>query len=491
MFEHLTPSGLVRARRQQADLRIHLGVFLAAVLATALLSNINQGPLAEANPPISSGATVVVPSPRDNIRIAAALPQVEIFRFLINTNRAGITLQKLKVYVNGLYDLSVFDRLKLYQNGSQLGAIEKYDEAGNIYYDLDSYLLAPGQNEFYFVLSNDHSVPAGQVIQLSLVAPLSIVLNYQGEVFSPRASYPLVGGTVSFTDHSSLVAYNISPRTRLLAASDEELTLAHLQLAVVEEKVDLQKLVLAYESAGQVDLAGRIFQLYDQDKLITPSTADNKQIVFNLAKPIVLGGDKHQNFIIKSLGLPLGQYTFTVAAAVARGYVTGQEVKLDRPLFLSAADVRPYYLEWGNGTNYNTLSEGWNKIFALEARAHGNQALKINKLSWSVVAQDLSLDGLELWVNDKSYLGKLVLNQDRLAVDLAIPIKIDAQPVQIKLLAKVKDMGPAARLQSYLLSDRQSGADLQRDNIIWSADSKIYNSHLLPDLPLAPVILTP
>lgn len=488
MFEHLTPFSSARRKKQQVSLIAHLGVFLAAVLAIVLLFNMYQGPLAEADRPASFGATVAVSS--EDTRVAAALPQVEVFRFVINASRAGIALQKLKIYVNGLYDSRLFDHLKLYQNGSQLGFIESYDAAGNIYFNLDSYALAPGPNEFYFLLNSNQAVQAGDIIQFSFGGPFSIVLNYQGQIFSPRASYPLSGGSIAFTDQSRIVAYNILPQTNLLALSDEPLTIAHLQLSVPEEKVDLQKLVLSYDTAERPDLATANFQLYDQDRLLASSGADQGQIVFELAKPIVFGADQHQNFVVKALGLPSGQYSFTVTAAVARAYATGQEVGLDRNLFLSAADVRPYYLELTEAATDNSLTAGWNEIFAMTAQAHGDQVLQINRLSWSLQEQDLSLSALELWVNDKSYLTKLQLEQGLLVIDLALPIRVSKPVTSIKLLAKVRQLGQKASIQSYLLNDTAASA-IKNSHLLWSADNKFYTGYQLPDLPLAPVILTP
>ncbi|PWB38446.1 MAG: hypothetical protein C3F02_03770 [Parcubacteria group bacterium] len=488
MFEHLTPLARLRPRRQRTDLRAHGGVFLITLAAIALLFNLHRGPEAVAEP---NDLNASLSAAAADIVLTAATPQAEVFKFVIKTEQSGVELRKLKVNVNGIYDPALFDGLHLFQGQTQLGQIDKYDDHGNIYFSIDHYVLARGLNQFSFILNNQDYVRAGQVIQLALPDKASVVLGYQGHIFYPQATYPVTGGTISFSGQSSLLAQNLPVPNKVIFAVGETADLARFQLLAPDESVELESLALSFESIGASNNLSADFQLYNDENLVGSATAEQGQISFEIIRPLTLVKDQPRQFIIRSAKLGAGVYQWHVSQAGGQGLISGQEVMLSDKLALNSVEIKPYYLEFMAATTDRRLIPGWNEVYNLQVRAHGGADLKIKRLTWSIDLTGLDVNGWEIWVNDKVYLVNLKLSDDRLMADLSLPIKIEAgQTADIKLLAKVKSMEKDAGLRVYLPGDDEPLGGKTSANIWWSAEEEQYNGYQLPDFPLAPAILT-
>lgn len=487
MFEHLTPAKPVKMPRKNGiDFRPYVGLVFVCLIALAFLFSSSRGPVVIAESQ-DYKATVAVDS--SGQAVAVANPQIQLFKFVINTDRAGVSLSKLKIYVNGLYDPSIFDNLKLYNGNTQLGFVEKFDQVGNIYFNPKSYKLASGQNEFHFVLTNNTNIKAGDVLRFILQDSSSIFLSYKGHLFTPRADYPLSGSTVSLVHKGYITGYNLLTSTKLLTSAQDEISLANFQLEAKEEMIDLDELTVEYKAGKGYSLSGQEFQFYQDDKLLAISKADDKKIIFSLDRPIVVGSGNKPSFIIKAVKLPVGNYNFSLVNIKGRGFASGLDVSLAKNLFLSELVVKSYYLQFSRGNEDSALSNGWNNIFDMNVKPKGSYELQLNKLSWSVDTKGLIVSDLELWVDGQKFLLNLKSANNRLVLDLRVPIII-SQDTNIKLVAKIKDIKTTAGLQVFLLSDKNQVLNKKTDNILWSRGDKFYNSYFLPDLPLSPFILT-
>lgn len=487
MFEHLGPKhhSFFISRKATVDWRGHGLLLGLALISAGVLMSAGRAPLVEAG---YSLPLVTVQADRADEVIAAGNPRSEVFRFILTTDRLDIQLEQLRFYVNGLYQADIFSDLKLYHHGSQLGYVEKFDQDGNIYFSFDGYTLDRGINDFNLVLSAGSYLLAGQVLQFNLVDRSSLKLSYQGLVFSASADYPLVGGLVSVIDKGRAAAYKSSADPWLLSPQDFPATLGSFKLVSQGELVDLSQLVFSYQENKNGQLSGHTFYLWRDKKSLASSAAQDGQIIFTLSRPIVLGPDNLVDWSLQGDALPVGKYQFSLSSGQGRGFISGQTIDLNQPLVLSLVEVKPYYLSFSDLSSPNNLHDGWNQIFETQIQARADQTLALKRLTWDLVGQGITWKSLELWVDDKVYLSGLWAD-DRLRMDFAEPLLIN-DSVNIKLLAKVKNLLSPARIQTFLLGDQQDKVEEASDNILWSGGGNLYNGYGLPGLPLSPHVLT-
>lgn len=487
MFGHLWPTRqhTFIGKKTSVDFRGYLLLLGVAAVAALILVSSGRGPIVEAGYQ-SPRATVQVD--RADQSITAYSPQSEVFRFALAVDRPGVYLEQLKFYVNGLYQADIFADLKLYHQGTQLGYVEKFDQEGNIYFSLDDYALNGGANIFDLILSGNASLLPGQALQFSLTDESSILLSYQGRSFRPEADYPLSGGLISVRDKGLVLAYNSSSDQQILLTGDKP-WIAGFKLTSQGELVDLSEISFTYETdVAKEELSNSIFYLWQGEELISPASAQDGQISFDLTRPIVLGPDSVTAWSLQAESLAPGQYAFRLSSIVGKGFVSGQDLSLSEPLAWEELKVRPYYLSFTDLPSQNNLHEGWNQIFETQISSRGTEALELKRLTWALELEGAEGEALELWVDNKAYLTDLTAG-DILRLDFDQPLVIRGS-VNVKLLAKIKNLQAPARSQAYLLSDKEEEVSSESDNILWSAGENLYNSYSLPDLPLAPHVLT-
>ena len=228
-------------------------------------------------------------------------------------------------------------------------------------------------------------------------------------------------------------------------------------------------------------------------KILAQTVAQEEgRIVFNFDKLLVLRPDQKVDFDLHSLGLPKGEYNFYLSSAEANGYASKEKSYLDRELLLSHLEVVDYYPEFSLGDLDEDLTLGWNKIYDLKIKAVGSKDIKLNKLTWSLDLDKVGLSDVELVIDNKVYPVDLILTDDKVVAKFnwQEPLPISNTSTEIVLLVKVKNIEPGANILTYLLSDQEPLAeDGVSANIIWSIEDNLYNSYLVPYLPLDPSVL--
>jgi len=445
----------------------------------------SKGPVSKAAVDLHNAAIVIADS-TDQI-VVVDFSRLAVFNLVIQTSQSGLVLNKIKVYVNGLYDPAILADLKLYHQGMQLGQMADIDEQGYIYFDAAGYKLPVGQNEFSILLASNQYLAAGDILQFSLEDAQAVFLSYQDHVFTAQGDFPVTGGLISFIEKGSISAYNNFKKTDFLAASREANQIASFILNNTGEMIDLRQIVVGYQSDQNLS-TDQIFTLSDDSKTVAISKpdSDSQQIVFILDKPVVLAANKSINLKVYAFDLPVGVYDFHLIQAQGLGFASGQDIEFSEQLFLSRIEVRDHFPEFDNGESNKALSSGWNTLFNLKVKARGQDNVSLNKLSWRLDSYGVEISEVEIWANNQFEHTDLIINEGQITANWPLGLSVSPEGTDIKLLIKADQVESSASLQIYLLDDKSEASD----NLIWSYNQQYHNSYLLPYLPLNPNILS-
>ena len=465
MFDHLTPVKDIRikkARNNIIDLAVYFFLLFWAIFL-GIFSN-----LAEYSP--KAVALVIFPEVTINLEereereekvVSLFTPQLNLFNFNIKTNKEGINLNKLKVYLNGLYSLEFYNSLeedlKLYAHGTQLGNLRERDEQGYLYFNIGHYPLLLGNNNFSLVLENNNNLTINNILQFSLEAKEDLVLSYQENIFSPEANYPLEGDLFSFLEKGYLNIYNLKINN-YLQLSKTEIPLANFLISSRGEIVYLQKLIINYDQ----ELNNSIFYLKNNEQIISTGNInkEDKVIVFKINN-FKLNPKKDSSFQITGF-LEEGEYSFSLTDLKARGFFSGQEINLEQEFFLNKIYLKDYFLSFSSQDIDNTLNKDWSTIYDLNIKALGKE-VKLTSLEWDFKGY---LSDLEVFIDNQYQKTNKKLRNNKLTTEwsnLIIPL----EGLNLKLKAKTE----GDYLQIYLLENSVS-------------------SYNLPNFPLQPNILT-
>lgn len=491
MFEHLGHIPETTHGKNYTNWKKYIGFLLGTVGIFVFVSSLGSGPETSASQLVGGNyINIDIFANNQSKSLAADTPRAILFNFVIETDREGISLNKLNLNVDGVYDPSILAKIKLTYNDVQVGDISKIDGA-NIYFDLDALSLSKGENIFNLVLNNDSYLSAGDSILLSLEKSDSMILSYGGHAFSPDGNFPVYGGTVSFVSGAQIEAYNNFQVKKFLVVENVPQPLASFALLSGGEMSDLKTLTISYE--GDEDLSGSQFVLLHEKDIVAREEFVDREIVFDIDRSLVLKLDKKLDLYLHSLGLPKGEYKFYLSEVEAIGYASKETALLTDSLMISQVEVLDYYPELSLVKTDENLSLGWNQVYDLKTKALGDKNIKLNKLSWLLKTEGAQLSQAELVVDHKAYPVDIILSEDKVVAkfDWSEPLPISTTGTEIGLFVKVDSLKSKASILSYLLDDKTPATDDALDgNIIWSVDGKLFNSYLLPYLPLDPILLT-
>ncbi|MDD5749239.1 MAG: hypothetical protein PHO91_00430 [Patescibacteria group bacterium] len=488
MFEHLSPSVEARKFSHPSQLKLYLPFLFLAFFIFIFIFSATRGPAGQAVGDPVSGFYSRFISANFDLPLAKDASNVSLFDFVLENNQAGASLYKLKVGMVGVYDLDLIDKLQLYHGSTQLGAIKVIDESGSLHFQLADYFLPAGQNHFSLRLVESHSAQPGTLFNFIIADRADVALKYKGTILFPDGDFPAESGLVSFLEQGYLAAFVSASADYFLAAGLPQ-SIASFSLVNYGESADLGYLRLIYQ--GDIDLTGRAFALVEGDRLLSEALAQAGAIEFFLEhRPNI---NQPRFFEVYALDLPAGNFSLTLAEAEALAYYSGQNIKLNRSLFLSDYQGKPYYLEVKEGVLNTKLLEGWNKVYELDLRAIGQDPLFVHKLSWQIDYADLAITDWELWLDSQPIMADFSLSANELTVkaDWNRPWPIAFDSSRLALLAKIKSPGRQAFFSSQLLTDKKPLApNSLAAYFIWSAGNDFFSSLGLPYLPLLPSVLS-
>ena len=470
MFEHLGCIPETTIKKKRTKLSIYLSALLAGIIVFVVSLGISSGSGTIAQ---DEGVQAKIFVNNENQVVVAQDSSFSLFDFGIEVDKE-VVLQRLRVYINGLYEPSILANLKLYHGQTQLGHVIEVDESGYVYFEIDDYKLAAGKNLFYFKLIVDGLVDDSKVLQFILEDATDIVLSYQDRIVLAHDNFPLLGSTTFLVNSGDIVAYNTLEDNDFTVVSNTGHLVGSFSLANEGETVDISGISLACDCEELVLVKGK--------EIIAQAKVADGIANFKLGKALVLNNVNDLKLQVYTTGLPVGEFNFQLVDVVATGFNSGEKVNLSESIGLSTVNVVNYYPEFSNGELHKNLVEGWNELYNLKVVAKGEVDLNLDKLTWSVDAKGAKVKDTEVWIDNEKVNVEIVYQDGKLVVK---SIPVSREGIDIKMLVKVSDIEDGAIVQARLLGD-----EVDTDNIVWSYEDQEFNSYNLPYLPLDPGVLT-
>ena len=493
MFEHLFSQHHDLRKPKKFRIKFYGNLLLLAGLILLYFLNWQQGPssLASNNEIDSIKATVLNSTINGVNKLAVQTQQAVVFDFVIKTNTEDIFLHELRVNIAGIEDQDILSDLSLYHGNTQLSQITNITD-NQLYFDLDDYILEKGENYFYLSLNNINKDLVDKNATFRLSKATDVLLFYKSTLFSPDGNFPIDGRSLSVINTGQLLTYNNLSQAHFLVPSDQLNKLADFSLSSIGEALGLQKLSFTYQITEEIDDSNLIFYIKSGSETIAKATAKDGELKFNFDRPVVIKNDQDISLQLWGSLSKAGNYSFYLQQVAGKGFVSGQEVELERNLFLSQALVVDALPKFYQSNQASALSDGWNNIFNTSIIATGDQAVEIYKLSWLIENFAVDLEEIELWINDQLYPADLMLKDNILTATFwQNPILLSDTKIDLAILAKIKNLADDTRSQVNFLTDQQiMSEDNSQNNLLWAASNVMHNSYLLPGLPLAPVILS-
>ncbi|PLX25702.1 hypothetical protein C0580_01845 [Candidatus Parcubacteria bacterium] len=491
MFEHLGHIPETTQGKDMTQWKKYLSFLFVSVFVFIFISSIASGPETSASQLVAGDyINVEMVAISDTSDLVSQTPRASVFNFIVNSDTEGVYINNLKLHLDGVYEFSIFANLKLLYQGAQLGNISQVDDQGNVYFDLENAPLIKGQNIFNVVLSTDDEIKDGDILQFSVLSPNDISLSYKNHIFTPEGEFPINAGATSFSEKGLINAYNNFRAQRFLITEGVPNQIASFSLMNKKEMADIKSITVGYESKN--DLSGKELVLLKDKNLISRAVVSDNKINFKIDSLLVLRTDKKLDLDLHSMGLPEGEYRFFLDQVEAIGHSSRQSTYLKESLKLANFDVVSEYPQFKVGDLDKNLTLGWNKIYEMEIKSIGTDQIDFNKITWALDLDKVELEDAEMVVDHKIYPVDLILNKDRVVAkfDWQKPLPVTKLGTKVALLVKVSSLEPNATILSYLINDEEPiENDDMTSNIIWSIGDDLYNSYLIPHLPLDPSVL--
>ena len=490
MFEHLVSQHHVLGKPKKKRVRFYGSLLLLAGFILLSASNIGQGPQSAAlgERDVIKGVQVDVynQAAKGTNQLTDQTPRAMVFDFIIKTNKKQISLDALGITVNGLEDLDLLGDINLYHGDTQLGQVSKIVD-NQLYFEINNYNLNQGKNNFYLSWDNINNELLEKTIEFAIVEATDIFVSYQNIFFMPDGEFPISSKKLNIIDTGELSSYNNLVNNKFLAVANQNQKLADFSLATMGESIKLEEISIAIEDA--LDAEGS-FNLLNNKKVIAQSYIKNNNLSFKLIEPVIVKNNSDLSLQLQAR-LPIGEYKFSLVNAQGKGFVSGGTIVLDNNLALSEVVFLPSLAQFTSQSSITKLGDSWNALSTINVANLGLAAINIHKLSWSVEEFGVDVQNLELWINDQLYDADLNIDDNKVTATFwQEPLLLGDADLDIVLLAKTKILSEDSRLQINLLTDKETMLEENSDNnLLWSINDQMNNSYLLPNLPLAPVIL--
>ncbi len=490
MFEHLGHLPQYRSRKKHWRQHFVLAFFISlGIFFFTIITVSGPSSLAVDNTP-----KVNLQSGSQEQRVSVGSSNIQLFTLNIDTPVSGVALRKFKIYVNGLYDPSYLSRLKIFHQGVQLGSIIDFNEQGYLLFDLGDYKLPAGSSQLLVSLPDSKGVALDTVLQFSLESRKDIELFYNQEKLIPTGRFPLVGGVTQVVSQGDWQVYNRSPKSEFISASSGRIFLGALAFSSGAEVLDIQSLDFVIERNQAKKSTSLEFFLLHQGELVARAFDQDGLIVFDLEKPLATKTGSLLDLEIYAQDLPEGDYLLSLKNLVGKGYVSNQIIAWSGPMILSRVHTADHYPIFESAKIDKTLQSSWNNVFSARVKSNSSSNLNFYKLTWYYQVKNATVRAAKVFVDSKYYPMDVIIKDNQIIAkaewDNPLPVGLAGR--QIQLLVDVNAVGAGSSVEVYLQPDlaKIEAENIWQSNIVWSADEKLQSSYLLPNLPLAPSILT-
>lgn len=490
MFEHL--GHLPNYRSPKKHWRQHfvvaffisLGIFFFAIITVSGPSSLAIDHKPQVNLQVSN----------QEQRVSLGSSNIQLFELNIDTPVSGVALQKFKIYVNGLYDHAYLSRLKIFHQGVQLGSIINFDEQGYLLFDLGDYRLPAGSSQLLVTLLDSKGVAVDTVLQFSLESRKDIELFYNQEKLIPAGRFPLVGGVTQVVAQGDWQVYNRSPKAEFITASLGRVFLGAVAFSSGAEVLDIQDVDFLVEQAKGEENDNLEFFLLHQGDIVSRSLSQAGVISFALEKPMATQTDSLLDFELYARDLPAGNYLFSLKSINGKGYISNQSISWSGPMVLSRIQSADHYPIFESALIDQRLQSSWNNIFSAKVKSNSATNISFYKFTWYYQVKNTTVRAAKVFIDSKYYPMDIIIKDNQIIAKAQWdqPLLVGLEGRQIQLLVDLSLVVPGSSVEIYLQPDRIAinSEDPWQSKLLWSATEKLQNSYLLPNLPLAPSILS-
>ncbi len=490
MFEHLGPLPYHRSKKKYWRHHFTLALFFAmGVFLLTMMSVSGPSSLAVNNSP-----KVNFQSNTQEQRVSLGSTQLQLFQLTIDAPVAGLGFQKLKVYVNGLYDPNYLNRLKIFHQGVQLGSMINFDEQGYLIFDLNDYKLPAGSSQLVITLPDSSGMATSTVMQFSVENRKDIEITYANERIIPSGKFPLVGGVTQIVDQGDWQVYNRSKKSDFVVPNQGRTLLGTIAVASGAEVLDIQSMDFGLEQSKKQTNDNLEFLLLQDGELVATTTSSLDKISFIINKPIATKNNTLLDFELYAKDLTVGDYLFSLQNIIGKGYISNQIITWSGPMVLSRVHALADYPIFASAIVDPKLQSSWNNVFASTIKASSVNNLNFYKLTWYYQVKNTTVRGAKVFVDSKYYPMDVIIKDNYIIAkaEWSNPLPINSEGHQIQLMLDIAQTGNGASVEVYLQPDiiAADPDNIWESNIVWSVGDNMKNSYLMPNLPLAPTILT-
>jgi hypothetical protein len=490
MFEHLGPLPYHRFKKKHWRHQFVLAFFFAlGVFLFTIMTVPGPSTLALNNSP-----KVNFQSNTQEQRVSLGSPQLQLFQLTIDSPVAGLGFQKLKVYVNGLYDPSYLSRLKIFHQGVQLGSMIDFDEQGYLIFDLNDYKLPAGSSNLVITLPDSSAMETGTVMQFSVENRKDIEITYGSERLIPSGKFPLVGGVTQIVDRGDWQVYNRSQKSDFVAPSQGRALLGTIAVASGAEVLDIQSINFGVEQGKKQKNDNLEFLLMQDGVIVATAISSLDKISFIIDKPLATKNNTLLDLEIYAKDLAIGDYLFSLQNIIGKGYISNQIISWSGPMVLSRVHALLDYPIFESAKVDPKLQSAWNNVFSSTIKASSANDLNFYKLTWYYQAKNATIRGAKVFVDGQYYPMDVIIKDNSIIAkaEWSNPLPINSSGRQIQLMLDIAQASSGASVEVYLQPDiiAADPDNIWESNIVWSVGDNMKNSYLMPNLPLAPTILT-
>lgn len=488
MFEHLVSQhhkDFISQKPQRVKLYASLLLLSIFVFTSAWLS-VNQGPKSSAqSQDIGQFDRVKVFTANEpgNSQFVLRSPSVAMFDFVLESPYENVTLNRLVFSSEGTMDENFLSKLVLYQNQAQISASAQVINK-KLIFTLDSYPLSAGKNYFHLNADALEDDLLGQKTKIFFQDIDSLDLSYQGKKVVPLGSFPVSSTDVLIVEKAQILPYNNLLKNNFVVSAGVSTKIADFSLSSQGETVDLQKINFIFsQNEKPVD-----FYLASKGQVLSRVTATS-ELDFSLPAGVLIKANEDLPLELWATMEP-GEHTVTLNFISGKGFVSGEQINFTEDITLSRLNVLPSILSIQSQAQRRVITDSWNTIAELKFANLGGQDIKLHKLAWQINAQDIQVESFELWSQDKFLASSKIVNDQIIFTFWGDASLLLAEDLNVQLIAKIAKTGSDARLTANFLTDHINiQPENVQNNFLWSVEDKLYNSYLLPGLPLTPVIL--
>ncbi len=488
MFEHLVSpqhKDFISQKPQRVKLYASL-LLLSLFVFTSAWLGVNQGPKSSAqSQDISQFDRVKVFTANElgNSQFVLRSPSVAMFDFVLDSPYENISLNRLVFSSEGTMDEDFLSKLVLYQNQAQINASVQVINK-QLIFTLDDYPLSAGKNYFHLKADALEDDLLGQKTKIFFQDIDSLDLSYQGKKVLPLGTFPVSSTDVLIVEKAQILPYNNLLKNNFVVSSGVSTKIADLSLSSQGETVDLQKINFIFsQNEKPVD-----FYLASKGQVLSRITGTS-ELDFDLPAGVLIKANEDLALELWAT-LETGEYAVTLNFISGKGFISGEQISLTEDITLSRLNVLPSVLSIQSQAQRHVLTDSWNTLADLKFTNLGEQDIKLHKLAWEIKAQDIQVENFELWSQDKFLASSKVVNDQIIFTFWGGTSLLVTDELNVQLIAKTTKTGPDSRLTANFLTDNINiQPENVQNNFLWSVDDQLYNSYLLPGLPLTPAIL--